>query len=166
MSDLAISPCPSRASRDSATRSIKSSEHAAKEVELDPLHQSQDFKLSQPKYHKLAIFLLILYIPLVIIPWALICIMAERPLSASSYYNQHGLSNLEIDRIEKWVVSMNVLNSIGSLTTIPVLSTLIAQAAVVYSHQHHKDSNYLFQYLVVFADRDWTDAVTLSMSLK
>lgn len=166
MSNLAISPCPSRTSRDSATRSIKSSEHPGKEAEVEPLHQGQDAKLSQPKYHKLAIFLLILYIPLVIIPWALTCVLAKRPLSASSYYNQHGLSGSDIDRIEKWVVGVNVLISIGSLITIPVLSTLIAQAAVVYSHQHHKDSKYRFQYLVEFANRGWTDAFTLSKSLK
>ncbi|KAH6017010.1 hypothetical protein HBI82_111500 [Parastagonospora nodorum] len=166
MSDLTILPCPSRISHDSATRSIKSSEHAGEEVKLEPLHYTQDVKMSELKYHKLAMFLLIFYIPLIIIPWALTCVMAKRPLSASSYYNQHGLSDLDIDRIEKWAISVNVLNSIGSLITIPVLSTLIAQVAVVYSHQHHKDSDYRLQYLVAFADRGWTDAFTLFKSWK
>lgn len=166
MPNLNTSPSPPQSLSDPNVRSRKSFAHHGEEVELEPLHANQDDRCPQPKYHKHAMFLLILYVPLIVIPWILTCVMSKRPLSASSYYNQHGLSDIDIDQINKWVLAVNVLNSIGSLITIPVLSALVAQAVAVYSHKHQTDLNHRLQYLIAFADRGWTDPFTLGKSWK
>jgi hypothetical protein len=166
--DRLSSSDPSRA--DSDVRSRMSGSHHGEDVELEPLHDEQETEKprpkSQPRYHKRAIFLLSLYLPLIIVPWALTCVMSKRPLTASSYYNQHGFEDIDIDRIEKWVLAVNVLNSIASLITIPVLSALVAQAVAVYSQKHFTNDDYHLQYLVAFADRGWTDPLTLAKSCK
>lgn len=117
-----------------------------------------------PRYHKQAILLLVIYIPLLVVPWILTCIMSKRPLNASSYYFQHGFLDQEVKRMENWVNVINVLNSIASLITIPVLSALVAQAAAVYSQRHTPASDAHLQYVAALADHGWTDLIVLVKS--
>jgi glucose-6-phosphate-specific signal transduction histidine kinase len=63
--------------------------------------------------------------------------------------------------MDKWVTAINVLNSITSLITIPVLSALIAQAAAVYSQRHNSRQNLRLKHLIALADRGWTNPFIL-----
>lgn len=132
--------------------------------EIQPLHLEKEEYLDRPKYHKHAILLLVAYIPLITIPWALTCVMARRPLGASSFYNQIGFSKSEITKINGWVTAINVVNSIGSVVTIPILSALVAQAAVVYSQKHKTGQTFRLNHLIALADRGWTDPSVLGKS--
>jgi len=129
--------------------------------ESEPLQFEKKEQHNRPKHFKHAMALLILYVPLVIVPWILTCMMAKRPFGAQSYYIQRGFTDAEIDRANAWITAVNVLSSIGSLVTIPILSALIAQAAAVYSYKHKTSQGFRLEHLIALADRGWTDPFTL-----
>jgi hypothetical protein len=41
-------------------------------------------------------YLLIAYVPWLIVPWVLTCVISRQPLGASTYYNQHVFWNSDI----------------------------------------------------------------------
>jgi hypothetical protein len=125
--------------------------------ETEPLQVQGKEGSTGPRYHLCSIILFAIYIPLILVPWALTCVMSKRPIGAVSYHNQRGLSDQEMRRMENWTTATNVLNSIGSLVTIPILSALIAQAAAVYSEKHGKRQDFRLKHLVVLADRGWAN---------
>lgn len=148
MSDAPQEP-PNAQSNDSANQ------------ETEPLQVQDKEDSTGARYHRYAIFLLIVYIPLITVPWALTCVMSKRPLGASSYHIQRGFIDKEMRRIENWTRAINVLNSISSLVTIPILSALVAQAAVVYSERHETRQDFRLKHLVALADRGWTNPFIL-----
>jgi hypothetical protein len=132
--------------------------------ELKPLRVDHDAKRHQPKYHIHAMVLILIYVPLLVLPWILTCVIAKRPLSATSYFNSRGFEDSEIKHMYNSARAVNVMNSVGSLVTIPILSALIAQAAAAYSHKHRSNPNFRLQHLVALADRGWTDPIALARS--
>ncbi|PVH92034.1 hypothetical protein DM02DRAFT_701786 [Periconia macrospinosa] len=132
--------------------------------ESDPLQPEKSNLPKPPKYYKHAMFILIAYVPLIIVPWALTCIISIRPLGLPSYYVQRGFTDAEVDRIHRWITIINAFNSIGSLLTIPVLSALIAQAASVYSYQQKARPSFHPKHLAALADRGWTNPWILGRS--
>ncbi|TAQ87222.1 hypothetical protein B7494_g4454 [Chlorociboria aeruginascens] len=120
-------------------------------------------KSLQPlRYRKRSLWLLGCYLPFLIVPWVLTCIMAIRPLSLPSYYNQRGDygSNLYLVMLF-WLGFVRVLNSIASLITVPVVSALLAQGAVVFSQRRKKKQALSLRQTFALADRGWNDIPTL-----
>lgn len=102
------------------------------------------------------------YVPLLVIPWVLTCVLAVRPLNAPSYINQGGgISPYEIISIASWLAVVQVLNSIEGVVTIPIMSTLLAQAAIVYSQRRRAKQSLSITQLCALADRGWSDITTL-----
>lgn len=60
-----------------------------------------------------------------------------------------------------WMAAVNVLNTIASVITIPVLSCLVAQAAVVYCQRRKKGQAINLRQALVLADRGWLDPAAL-----
>lgn len=90
--------------------------------------------------------------------------MAKRPFTTSSFYVQTGLSARDITRINGWMTAINVINSIASVVTIPVISALVAQAAAVYAQKHRDSERFSLQHLTALADRGWLNPMTLTKS--
>lgn len=90
------------------------------EMEVKPVRVNCDAKCKQLTYHMQAMFLLLVYVPLLVLPWVLTCVIAKRPLSATSYYNSHGFQESDINYRYTSLLTIDVLNSIGSLVTIPI----------------------------------------------
>lgn len=110
------------------------------------------------RYHRRTIYLLLFYIPLLVIPWVLTCVLAKRPLNAPSYINQsRGLSLNEIVSTRSELAAVQVLNAIGGVVTIPVLSAIPAQAAVVYSQRRKAKQSLSITETFALADRGWLD---------
>jgi len=109
-----------------------------------------------------SLWLLTIYIPLLIIPWVLICVAVYRPINLPSYQNQAGwYSPAQIDANYNWQRAIRVANSVLSLITVPVTSAILAQSAVIYS-QRRKDSTQLsFIQLLALVNRGWADVVTM-----
>lgn len=111
--------------------------------------------LSQPLF---PLLLAIFYIALLIIPWVLECKIASKPSFivqlyryGSRYYVQNG-----------WVIAINVLNSLAVVLSLPILSALLARAAVVFSQRRKPGQTLTVRQLFALADRGWYDLVKVT----
>lgn len=128
---------------------------------------SEDRSEDEPpvlEYRRHALWILTFYVPLVIVPWALTCVLDKRPVFAPSYVNQHGFSIEDVRKMRHWKTAIDVLNSIVSIVTIPVLSALLAQAAVVYTQRRKPDQVLSIRHMFALADRGWSDISIIGKS--
>ena len=140
-----------------------------KEAQLDQSHppehktdHKQDKDTAPLSYRKRSLVLLIIYLPIVIIPWVFQQVLAVRPLNEPSYYNQRGeyggktyLASLW------WPVTVRLLNVIGALITVPVVGALLSQAAVVYSQRRHLGQQLNLRQTFALADKSWGDVLAV-----
>lgn len=118
------------------------------------------------RYRMRTLWLLAIYVPLVIIPWVLTCVLARRPINAPSYIKQQGFSATEVKNLRNWKTAVDVLNSIVALITIPLLSALLAQAAVVFCQRRHAGQFLSLRDMFALADRGWTNPTELWRSMR
>ena len=114
------------------------------------------------RYHRRSLCLLGCYIPFLVVPWTLTCILAVRPLNLPSYDNQmgaYGANNFLW--LYFWWSFVKVVNSIASLMTLPVISALLAQGAVVYSQRRKLKQALNLRQLFALSDRGWADVAYL-----
>lgn len=110
------------------------------------------------RYRRRSLCLLGCYLPCLIVPWALTCVLAIRPLSFHSYYNQMGQFGADTYLVILfWMGFVRVLNAIASVLTVPVTSALLAQGAVVYSQRRKIKQALTLRQTFAFADRAWAD---------
>jgi len=131
-------------------------------------YQEQDSSLKDAdlQYRKKSIILVAFYLPILILPWILTCVLAIRPLGAVSYLNQrHGLTLKQLDQIELVNDVSRVLNAISAVATIPLISALLAQAAVVYSQRHKQHQRLSLVQVFALADKGWSDVSVLWRAL-
>ncbi|KAI7281950.1 hypothetical protein KC343_g945 [Hortaea werneckii] len=114
------------------------------------------------RYRKRYAAILLFYLPILILPWAFTCVLSVRPISHPSYYNQRGeFGGWIYVELLSWMAAVNVLNTIASVITIPALSCLVAQAAVVYCQRRKKAQAINLRQTLVLADRGWLDPAAL-----
>lgn len=128
-----------------------------------PSQQTLLKKAHRPlRYRKRSLVLLACYLPFLIIPWVFTCVMAIRPLGLPSYYNQKGEYGPDMYLvIQFWMGCIRVLNSIASILTIPIVSALLAQGAVVYAQRKKVKQKLSLRQTLTLADRGWNDLPTL-----
>ncbi|KAJ6450164.1 hypothetical protein C8R45DRAFT_1224178 [Mycena sanguinolenta] len=113
-------------------------------------------------YRKTCLWLLAVYLPTLIVPWVLICVLDVRPLNAPSYNDQSGsIPPSGLLTIYFVVGLIRVLNSISGVLVVPVVGTIIAQAAVVFSQRRGPKQNLNLIQLFALADRGWGSIPTL-----
>lgn len=127
----------------------------------------QDKNTAPLSYRKRSLALLIIYLPIIIIPWVFQQVLAARPLDAPSYYNQRGeyggktyLASLW------WPVTVRRLNVIGALITVPVVGALLSQAAVVYSRRRRLGQQLNLRQTLALADKCWGDILAVWAAIK
>ncbi|KAL1858258.1 hypothetical protein Daus18300_010004 [Diaporthe australafricana] len=103
------------------------------------------------KQSKFPAFLAVFYLALLIVPWALTCTISRRPSFIvqlyrwdTRYYVQRG-----------WLIAINVLNSLAIVLALPILSALLARAAVVFSQRRKPGQTLSARQLFALADRGW-----------
>lgn len=136
---------------------------------LPPSARAQDhakFRAAAPKleptlrYRRTPIWLLVVYMPTLIIPWVFTCVLEKHPFGHSSYTDQSGNGpTTDVNLVPVAVISL--LNSINSVLTIPILSTLLAHAAVVYAMRRKPGQKLDMLQLFALADRKWSDIPAL-----
>ncbi|KAH7355564.1 hypothetical protein BKA66DRAFT_382204, partial [Pyrenochaeta sp. MPI-SDFR-AT-0127] len=109
------------------------------------------------RYRHRALQLIALYVPLLIIPWVLTCVLDYHPADRASYFNQSGLSQSSLTLHRRLVNALAVLNSFASIVTIPIISALLAQAAVVYTQKRRKNQTVSVRQAFALADRGWSN---------
>lgn len=108
------------------------------------------------RHRKRSVFVLVLYALLIIVPWILTCVLAKRPIGASSYISHRGFTHSEMEGLRNWKIAIDVLNAIAALVTIPFLSLILAQAAVVFSQRQRPGQFLDLGDLFALSDRGWT----------
>ncbi|KAI7157093.1 hypothetical protein KC349_g5825 [Hortaea werneckii] len=129
-----------------------------------PKDQKQTTSAVPPdlRYRKRYAAILAFYLALLILPWVFTCVLSKRPISHPTYYNQRGeFGGWIYVELLSWMAAVNVLNTIASVITIPVLSCLVAQAAVVYCQRRKKAQAINLRQTLVLADRGWLDLAAL-----
>jgi hypothetical protein len=119
------------------------------------LEKSHDTDRHPLRHRTRHFWLLAFYVPLIIVPWALTCVLAKRPINAPSYVNQMGFLNYTVMTFRNLRVAVDVLNTIAALVTIPFLSALLAPAAVVFAQRRTSGEIMSLHDVFVLADRGW-----------
>lgn len=118
------------------------------------------------RYRKRSLYLLALYLPFAIIPWVLTCIIDVRPINHPSYINQTGFYTLEdLTRTTDVASAIRILNSINSLITVPLVSSLLAHAVIVYTQRRRVTQALNIQQTFALADRAWSDWWSILLSI-
>jgi hypothetical protein len=117
------------------------------------------------------------------------CVLSHRPVTYSSYdtsfstlhgwdcgiHNTRGYANrhcggdtkdtpitaTQIDANKKWMLAVNGISFITAVLTVPLSSSICAQAAVVYMQQRRK-RGFTLRKSLALADRGWWDPYVLS----
>ncbi|KAH8660263.1 hypothetical protein BX600DRAFT_499472 [Xylariales sp. PMI_506] len=103
-------------------------------------------------YRKTPIWLLALYLPTLIVPWILTCV--------TSYWNLRSNRPFAVGGVVA-ILFIELLDSINSVLVVPIISTLLAHAAVVYTMRRAADQKLTLLQLFTLADKKWTDIPTL-----
>jgi hypothetical protein len=118
---------------------------------------------SKLKHHYAAIWLIVLYIPFIIAQWIITVILSYRPISKhqNTYHHPEGFTIEEYKQMQSWVTAVQVLSSIVNLLAVPVVSFVIAQAAVIFSQKRVPARQLSVHDIFALADRAWTDISVL-----
>lgn len=110
------------------------------------------------RYHYSTLILLCLYLPLLIIPWILNCVLDVKPLTwyGTNYASIQGEYTPDsIAWIPRWTRGTNILESIAAALAVPVVSGVLKHAAVA-SVQRTRDTQKLnARELLALADGCW-----------
>lgn len=86
---------------------------------------------------------------------------APNAASGRRFFPQYGLSAQGTLSLLSWVAAVRTLNSIANVLTVPVISALLAQAAVVYTQKRKAEQKLSLRQMFALADRRWSDATVV-----
>jgi hypothetical protein len=113
-----------------------------------------------------ALLLIAFYIPLLVIPWTLTCIMIHRPLRLPQYIKYRcRFAEADFDQNEQAQTWVDVLNSIRAIVTIPLVGAVLAQTVVVYTQRKRKSQKLQLYETFTLADRSWSDPLVVIKSM-
>lgn len=121
--------------------------------EAERLAQARAQKKSQilVSQSRSTLVLAVFYIALLIVPWALTCHISTQPSFIIQVYRWKTRHYIQYG----WVIAINVLNSLAVVLSLPILSALLARAAVVFSQRRRPGQTLSVRQLFALADRDW-----------
>ncbi|TLD16626.1 uncharacterized protein PgNI_00686 [Pyricularia grisea] len=119
--------------------------------EVDPAmmhNKSRHFKT-------LVVFMV--YLVLLLISWVAACVYSLRPsLSTSDYEDAQGkLSPEALHSVTTWTTAIRALNTMVAISTIPVVSAILAHAAVAYAQKQNESNKLSPRQLLSLADEPW-----------
>lgn len=126
-----------------------------------------------------SIFLLVLiYATLAVFAWTVFCVLAYTPIRGNSYsintrdshYSEttqsvNYFNDLYLDN-EAWYRAARIIQSIVTVLTIPLTSTVCGRAAVTFVQQQGHKENMTMRQTMALADKGWTDVRLLSKLLR
>jgi hypothetical protein len=114
------------------------------------------------RYRKTPIVLLALYLATLIVPWVLTCILDDRSLTTSGYYDQRGRVDAN-SYLSFWslLAFIKALQSVSGILTIPVTTTILAYAGVTFAQNRFDGQRLSMSQLFALTDRGWADITIL-----
>lgn len=105
--------------------------------------------------------LAIIFLASQIVPWALTCVVARNPGMLVNSRDQEAYISLDFYEDYTVTTTIDVLNAMGVVVSLPILSALLARAAVVYSQKRKRRRQLTVRQLFALADRSWLDALSV-----
>lgn len=126
-----------------------------------------------------SIFLLVLiYAMLAVFAWTVSCVLAYTPIRGNSYsintrdrhytettQSANYFNQLYLDN-EAWYRAARIIQSIVTVLTIPLTSTVCGRAAVAFVQQQGRNDNITMRQTMALADKGWTDVRLLSKLMR
>lgn len=86
------------------------------------------------RYHWSTIILLVLYLPLLIIPWVIVCVLDVKPLVlyGKSYQSTGWYTPTDIAWVPRWVRASNILACFSAALAFPLVTAVMAHASVAF----------------------------------
>lgn len=109
------------------------------------------------RYRRTTLWMIILYLVLLIAPWVTNVILMYEASNTKGFKQRGGRSLNRVINLEGWYAASLVLDKIQALLAIPIVSGLLAQAAVVYSQRRTAAQELSVRQLMALADRSWAD---------
>jgi hypothetical protein len=109
-----------------------------------------------------------LYLNLLVIPWVITCVVMFRPVGKPSYDNltaTKAYTEDDAQSMQRWLQAAHAMNAIATVLALPVLSSLLAQAAVRYTQRQSNGRTLNLGQLFALADRGWADIPMVIKSL-
>lgn len=113
------------------------------------------------KRRRLYCLLFAIYVPLLVVPWVLTCILNYKPLQVDSYTDPDPYPQSSFDASQQAYEAVRILNSVAALLTVPVMSLMLALGAVVYTQQRRTTQKLSLQQTFALANRGWGDLRTV-----
>ncbi|ROV93674.1 hypothetical protein VPNG_08857 [Cytospora leucostoma] len=107
------------------------------------------------RYNRSSLWVSSLFAIILVLPWLIDCVLMSRLLSESAHHQRAGLSSSHLLTVFDWKVASTVLSKVQAVLAVPVISGLLAQAAVVYSQRRSPDQKLSIRQLMALADRSW-----------
>ena len=146
-----------------------------REDEANP-KPAQELRTQTPKAtvhgSSFVFYIVVFYATLVLFSWVVICTLSYRPITTGSYSWVEGSKDSQFvvteqvqakyRQNENWYKAAQVIQSIASVLTIPLTSTICSRAAVVYLQRRSGNQSVksTLRQLMVLADKGWTDVST------
>ncbi|TLD33232.1 hypothetical protein PspLS_01116 [Pyricularia sp. CBS 133598] len=107
--------------------------------------------------HFTTLVVFMVYLVLLLISWVAACVYSLRPsLSTSNYEDAQGkLSPEALQSVTSWTTAIRALNTAVAISTIPVVSAILAHAAVVYAQRENESNKLSPRQLLSLADEPW-----------
>lgn len=109
------------------------------------------------RYHWSTIIILALYLPLLIIPWVIICILDVKPLTwqGTSYNISGWYTPDDIAWVPRWVRASNILACVSSALAFPVVTTVLSHVSVAIVQNVRAGQRLNARDLLALADGCW-----------
>lgn len=167
---IPLGPIP-RASQDSHVPTDRDRDHERPpglDDDLPPNYEPPK-EQTQMELHRRspeALFLALFYAALVLAPWTIICVLADRPITtdhyggATGYYDGYVRGKdprTQYRKNERWYHAARTIQVIASVLTLPLISAICARAAVIFMQ---RQQSLKMPQLMTLADRGWMDLAT------
>lgn len=112
------------------------------------------------------VLMVFLYASSALIAWALICVLAFKPINAD-YYGfdvrdlQHSSLKSKFPRNEEIYRAARIVQTVVTIVTIPLTSAVCSSAAVVFAQSKKGDRRLTLRQMMTLADKGWTDPKTI-----
>ncbi|KAH8666548.1 hypothetical protein BX600DRAFT_461974 [Xylariales sp. PMI_506] len=108
--------------------------------------------------HTSTFWLLFFFIPLLLIPWVVTCLLNFRPLLGASSYsaNRGTVSESGAQSVSAWYRANQTLTMIAAIITIPVVAIVLSHAAVVMIQRRRKGKQLTALEMLNLVDAPWS----------
>ena len=116
------------------------------------------------RYHRLKLWLILLYTAGTCFSWTVTCILCYRPIRLATYRDKGTYTKRQYEDNDWWTTVARITSAIVSAMTIPATSAICAKTAVAYCQTppSANEKGLTMRQMLTLADKGWSDFHTLT----